>query len=62
MDANDGKFQVVTFLAYNHKGVIRTNENHYVSWVPLKYLNNNKNPKWQKYNSLVYEKVLRTMY
>jgi len=62
MDAFDGKFNVVTFLAFVHRGAIQTQEKHLVSWVPLKYLNLNRNPQWQKYNALVYEKLLSMMY
>ena len=62
LDAFDGQFQVVTFLAFSHRGKIQTQEDHLVSWVPFKYLNFNQNPKWQKYNALVYEKLLQRLY
>ena len=62
MDAFDGKYNVVTYVAFVHKGQIETKEDHLISWVPLKYLNFNRNPKWKKYNSLVYEKLLSIMY
>lgn len=62
MDAFDGQYQVVTFLAFIHRGQIQTQEDHIVGWVPFKYLNYNRNPKWQKYNKLVYEKILQRLY
>jgi len=62
MDAFDGEFKVVTFLAFCHSGKIQTQEDHLVSWIPYKYLNYNRNPKWQKYNKLVYEKLLQRLY
>ena len=62
MDAFDGRYQVVTFLAFVHRGRIQTQEDHLVGWVPFKYLNYNQNPRWQKYNTLVYEKLLQRLY
>ena len=62
MDAFDGQYQVVTYLAFAHRGKIETQEDHLVSWVPYKYLNANRNPRWQKYNTLVYEQLLQRLY
>ena len=62
LDAFDGKVKVVTYVAFLYKGKLETKENHYVSWVPLEYLKINKNPRWQKYNTIVYEKILGKIY
>jgi len=62
LEASDRNFNVVTFVAFVHRGRIETKEDHLVGWVPLKYLNFNNNPRWQKYNQLVFEKVLSMMY
>ena len=62
LDAFDGQFRVVTFVSFSHKGKLQTNENHYVSWVPLEYLKVNENPRWKKYNSIIYQKILPRMY
>lgn len=62
LEAFDGQYNVITFVSFVHRGNISTKENHLVGWVPLKYLNYNNNPRWQKYNKIVYEKLLSMMY
>lgn len=62
LDANDGKVKVVTYVAFLFKGQLQQKEDHYVSWVPLEYLTINKNPRWKKYNTIVYEKILAKIY
>ena len=62
LSAFDGKYTVVTFVAFLFKGQLEKKEKHNVSWVPLEYLKYNKNPKWKKYNTIVYEKILAKIY
>jgi len=62
LSAFDGKYTVVTFVAFLFKGKLEKKEDHYVSWVPLEFLKSNSNPKWQKYNTIVYEKILAKIY
>lgn len=62
LEANDGQFNVITFMAQKHSGKIETSEKHIVGWIPLKYLNYNDNPRWKKYNQIVYEKILSMLY
>ena len=62
LEGKDENITVVTFLSFIYKGHIHTKEKHKVSWVPLKHLNTNKNKRWQKYNSAVYDEVLKLLY
>ena len=62
LEAFDGKFNVITYVAFVYKGHIQTQEQHLVGWVPFQYLTYNKNPRWQKYNQIVYNKLLGMLY
>ena len=56
----DEEYEVYTYYANWYSGIVHTNENHVVKWVPLDYLNKSK--KWKKYNSEVYLKYNRLRY
>ena len=62
LEAFDGQFNVITYVAFIYKGKIQTQEQHLVGWVPFQYLRLNRNIRWQKYNQIVYNKLLGMLY
>jgi ADP-ribose pyrophosphatase YjhB (NUDIX family) len=62
LEGKDEQMNVITYLSFIYKGHIHTEEKHYISWVPLKHLNTNKNPRWKLYNSAVYDEILKLLY
>ena len=62
LDANDGKFRVVTYVSNLYSGNFYTVENHRVGWVPLEFLKFNANQGWRSYNTLVYNRLISRLY
>ena len=62
LDANDGRYRVVTYVTYNYSGNFFTLENHRIGWVPLDYLKINGNQGWKKYNTEVYQRMMHKLY
>jgi 8-oxo-dGTP diphosphatase len=52
----DMEYEVITYYTQDYHGMIHTNENHLVKWLPFYELNNSK--KWTEYNSMIYNKFL----
>lgn len=52
----DMDYEVITYYTQDYYGIIHTNENHVVKWLPFYELNNSK--KWTEYNSMIYNKFL----
>ena len=52
----DDIYEVTTFYTFNYHGEINTKENHLVKWLPIYELTKSK--KWNKYNSIIFNKFL----
>jgi 8-oxo-dGTP diphosphatase len=52
----DDIYEVTTFYTFNFHGEIFTKENHIVKWLPIYELTKSK--KWNRYNSVVFNKFL----
>lgn len=55
--AYDGDWKVVTYYAKNYDGVIQTEENHKIKWLPLEDMCKSKS--WPRYNTEVYNSYLK---